>query len=131
MIIGPYINDNSKELIGRVSINASLKGDEDELMNGLLDQSDILSRFKNIQEDLLSNIIIKGIPNITNIVMGEAPICKKVGGEITSEKIWILETDGVNLLEIFNSPYVSYIDTYSNDVIEIYNVRELKPHKTY
>jgi DNA-directed RNA polymerase II subunit RPB1 len=117
-----YSDDNSKELIGRISINASLKGDEDELMNGLLDQSDILSRFKNIQEDLLTNIIIKGVPNITNIAMGEAPICKKVGGEITSEKIWVLETDGVNLLEIFNSPYVNYINTYSNDVIEIYNV---------
>ena len=117
-----YSDDNSKELIGRVSVKAALQGDVDEAMNGLLDQSDILSRFKNIQEDILENIVIKGIKGITNIVMGEAPLYKKINGEITSEKVWVLETDGVNLLEVFNSPYVNYKYTYSNDILEAYNV---------
>jgi len=117
-----YSDDNSKELIGRVSVKASIKGDIDEGMNGLSDQSDILSRFKNIQEDILENIVIKGIKGITNIVMGEAPLYKKVDGEIISEKIWVLETDGINLLDIFNSPYVNYKYTYSNDILEAYHV---------
>ena len=33
-----------------------------------------------------------------------------------------LETDGVNLLDVFNSMYV-ILHTYSNDIIEVYNDR--------
>ena len=66
-----YSDDNSKELIGRISIKADLKGEKDDFLNGLSDQTDILSIFKNIQEDILNNVVVKGIKNITNIVMGE------------------------------------------------------------
>ena len=71
-------------------------------INGLSDQSDIISVFKNIQEDILNNVVIKGIKGITNIVMGEFQSHKKVEQEIVNEKVWVLETDGVNLLEVFN-----------------------------
>ena len=30
--------------------------------------------------------------------------------------------DGINLVNIMNSPYVDYINTHSNDIIEIFNV---------
>ena len=64
-----YSDDNSKNLIGRISIKTNIKGKKDELINGLSDQSDVISIFKNIQEDILENVVIKGIKNITNIVM--------------------------------------------------------------
>ena len=38
---------------------SDIKGDIDEL-NGLEDQSDIISTFKNIKQDLLENVVIKG-----------------------------------------------------------------------
>jgi DNA-directed RNA polymerase II subunit RPB1 len=117
-----YSDDNSKELIGRISINTDISGTKDMEMNGLSDQSDIISIFKNIQEDILDNVVIKGIKGITNIVMGEHPIHKKVSGEIVNEKIWVLETDGVNLLEVFNSAFVDYTRTRSNDIIEVYEI---------
>ena len=117
-----YSDDNSKELIGRISINASIPGKEDDMVNGLMDQSDALSIFKNIQEDILTNVVIKGIKGITNIVMGETTIYKKINQEISPEKTWLLETDGINLLEVFNSPFVDFIHTYSNDIIEVFNV---------
>ena len=115
-----YSDDNSSELIGRLSIKAEINGTEDEQLNGLSDQSDIISIFKNIQEDILSNVVIKGIKNITNIVMSEQDYHAFTGGEINKEKTWILETDGVNLLDVFNSMYVDFIHTYSNDIIEVY-----------
>ena len=49
-----YSDDNSKELVGRLSINAEMYGKKDELLNGLADQSDILSIFQNIQGGILS-----------------------------------------------------------------------------
>tara|TARA_B100000427_G_scaffold329798_1_gene347843 strand:+ start:1586 stop:6136 length:4551 start_codon:yes stop_codon:yes gene_type:complete len=117
-----YSDDNSKELIGRVSIKADIQGDIDPFQNGLEDQTDIISIFKSIQEDILNNVVIKGIKNITNIVMSEKKTYIKENHEIVPHKSWILETDGVNLLNIFNSEYVDPENTYSNDIIEIYDV---------
>jgi len=117
-----YSDDNSKELIGRISINTDISGNKDTELNGLSDQSDVISVFKNIQEDILENVVIKGIKGITNIVMGEYPIHRKVNNEIVNEKMWVLETDGVNLLEVFNSPFIDFIHTRSNDIIEINEV---------
>jgi DNA-directed RNA polymerase II subunit RPB1 len=117
-----YSDDNSKELIGRVSIKAEINGEVDPFQNGLEDQSDVISIFKNIQEDILNNVVIKGIKNINRIVMSEKKTYKKEDGEIIPHKLWILETDGINLLNIFNSEYVDFINTYSNDIIEIFDV---------
>jgi len=117
-----YSDDNSKQLIGRISIKADLKGSEDEMLNGLSDQTDVLSIFKKVQEDILNNVIIKGIKGITNIVMSEKNTYMKENDEIVQKKPWVLETDGVNLLELFNSPFVDFTRTYSNDILEVYKV---------
>ena len=34
------------------------------MINGLYDQTDVISVFKDIQEDILNNIVIKGIENV-------------------------------------------------------------------
>ena len=75
-----------------------------------------------IQEDILNNVVIKGIKGITNIVMGEKKTFLKEEGEISSKKVWVLETDGVNILDVFNSDFVDFANTYSNDILEIYEV---------
>ena len=69
-----YTDDNSKDLIGRISINCDT--DPDEIINGIQDQSDILSIIKNINEDIINNIAIKGIKNITDIIITEESVSK-------------------------------------------------------
>jgi len=76
-----YSDENSNELIGRISIKSELEGVIDENMNGLEDQADIISIFKNIKEELLENVAIKGIENITNIVMSQIDYNKKENNE--------------------------------------------------
>ncbi len=34
-------------------------------------------------------------------------------------KVWVFDTDGTNILEVLNSPYVDIINTYSNDIHEM------------
>ena len=124
-----YTDDNSKDLIGRISINCS---NDEEQINGIQDQSDILSIIKNINEDIINNIPIKGIKNITDIIVSEvskskvndekSEIHRKDSYSLKIDKINILISDGINLVEVMNSPYVDYINTYSNDIIEISNV---------
>ena len=125
-----FTDDNSKDLIGRISINCD--ADPDEILNGIQDQSDILSIIKSINEDIINNISIKGIPNITDIIITEENVSKindekseihnKFSYSLESEKKKCLVSDGINLVDIMNSPYVDYINTHSNDIIEIFNV---------
>ena len=43
-------------------------------------------------------------------------------GEIVKNERWILETDGTNLLDILNQPYIDYRKTISNDINEVYKL---------
>ena len=114
-----YSDENSSNLIGRISIKGEFSIEKAE--NGLYDQTDIISIFKTIQNNLLNNVIIKGVPNISNIVLSEIPKYNYINNEIDQSKEWILETDGTNLLEILNNKYVNYTKTISNDIIEVFN----------
>ena len=103
-----YTDDNSKDLIGRISINCDT--DPDEIINGIQDQSDILSIIKNINEDIINNIAIKGIKNITDIIISEESVSKindekselhnKSSYLIQSVKRKYLVSDGTNLVDI-------------------------------
>ena len=131
-------------MIGRVSIITKLEGVECD--NGLSDQSDVISTFKNIETALINNVVIKGIKGITNIIMDEETKYTKVDFEYNMElidkyeksvknktkseelsdmkesvKAWVLESDGTNILELMDSEYVDYTRTISNDIHEIKN----------
>ena len=111
-----YTDDNAKELIGRISMNIP---SDTEFINGIQDQSDIISIFKNINEDILNNIVIKGISNISGIVISENHKYELIDNDYKNEKQYILEADGNNLLEIMNQEYIDTKNTYSNNIIEI------------
>ena len=115
-----YSDDNASTLIGRLSIKLNIKNDISD--NGLLDQSDIISSFKNANEDIMNNVIIRGIHNITDIIVNEVQCIETKEHNIEKVKNYVLETDGTNLLELFTHPYVNFKETYSNDIIETYNL---------
>ena len=129
-----FSDENSKQLIGRIMIRIDDDDDEDEEeTNGLIDQTDTISIFKNIKQELLENVVIKGIENITNIVLSPISIYIKVDNEyikvdneidneIENKEIWLLETDGTNLVDIISNDYVDYTKTISNDIIEIFEL---------
>jgi len=115
-----YSDENANELIGRISIKSNIDGESD--VNGLLDQTDVISTFKQIKQSLLESIIIKGIQGVTNIVMTEEQYYMKVDNELEVKKQWVLETDGTNLLELISNEYVNFKKTISNDIIEVYEL---------
>tara|TARA_B110000858_G_scaffold176186_1_gene210194 strand:- start:246 stop:4811 length:4566 start_codon:yes stop_codon:yes gene_type:complete len=116
-----YSDENSKELIGRILIKSDITGNIDDL-NGLEDQSDVISIIKKINNDLLENIVIKGVENINGIVMTEIMSNTKIENKMESIKEWILETDGTNLIDILALDYVDSKKTISNDIIETYEI---------
>jgi len=127
-----YTDDNSKNLVGRISIHSKDMSEPTGMVNGIQDQSDIISVIKNINEDIINNIVIKGIPDITDIIVSEvsksqvngesAQIHEKNKFDIKSHTNKILISDGTNLVKIMNHENVDPHNTFSNDIIEIYNV---------
>ena len=125
-----FTDDNSDNLIGRLSLE--INDTESEADKEYNDQTNIIEIVKNINEDILENIYIKGIKNISNVIISEKNE-QKINGEkstlitkdnydIIDENIYYLETDGSNLLDILNNQYVDIINTSSNDITEIYSV---------
>jgi len=125
-----YSDDNASEIIGRLQIITELQGQESEI-NGLSSQNDVLSIIRDIEEDILHNIEIKGLKGISNIVMEEVASKQFVKNATTGDyeckkdidmESWVLLTDGTNLVDILNSPYVDKRKTFSNDIHEIFRI---------
>ena len=86
-----------------------------------LDQSDQIYILKNFQDQLLNNIVLRGIKNINKVVMRKVKddLVEK-GGAYIKQDIWVLDTIGTNLLDILGLDFIDNTRTTSNDIIETY-----------
>ena len=89
-----------------------------EIVNGIQDQTDVISILKNINEDILENIIIKGYDNINEVITNTKKTFDIEEGSYRDE--YMFETDGINLLALMNDPFLDESRCYSNDVYEVY-----------
>jgi DNA-directed RNA polymerase beta' subunit len=112
---------NSNNLIFRIRLNSELlkkkKGAAETL-----DQSDQIYLLKNFQDNLLNNIVLRGVNGITNVnprLLKNMVV--KEDSKYVSKDAWILDTTGTNLLDLFALDFIDYVRTYSNDIREIYN----------
>jgi DNA-directed RNA polymerase II subunit RPB1 len=125
-----YSDNNSQNLIGRISIN--IEDNNTNNINGIQDQTDIISIIKNINEDIINNVVIKGIPNIENIIFSDIDSYTVNGDKIissdkenyniTSKSKTRLISDGINLIQVMNNNFVNSNETFSNSITEIYDV---------
>ena len=122
-----YSDYNSDKLVFRIRMNnilknAGNKGGKKAKVNPL-DQSDQIYILKNFQDQLLSNIVLRGIKNINKVILRKVKdnLVEK-GGAFKKEDIWVLDTIGTNLLEVLGLDYIDSKRTISNDIIEIFNI---------
>jgi DNA-directed RNA polymerase II subunit RPB1 len=86
-----------------------------------LDQTDEIYLLKNLQENILNNIILKGIKGIPKILIRTIKnYMIQKDGNFTPDDIWVLDTVGTNLKEILAIDYIDMKRTYSNDIQEVY-----------
>ncbi len=86
-----------------------------------LDQSDEIYMLKNLQDNILNNIILKGIKGIPKIIIRKvANQMIKKDGNYEPTDIWVLDTVGKNLKEILSKDTIDPTRTYSNDIQEVY-----------
>jgi len=81
-----------------------------------------------LQNLLMKNVIIGGIKDIESATPREINVShvNDVTGEITKKKEWVIDTEGSVLGSIGILPAIDWRKTYSNDIIEIYEVLGLE-----
>jgi DNA-directed RNA polymerase beta' subunit len=122
-----YSDYNSEKLVFRIRMNNILKNAASRAQKKAklnpLDQSDQIYILKNFQDQLLNNIVLRGIKNIDKVILRKIKdnLVEKAG-TFVKQDIWVLDTIGTNMLDVLGLDYIDPNRTYSNDIIEIFNV---------
>lgn len=119
-----YSDFNSDKLIFRIRMNDVLKNNlKNKKKISSLDQSDQIYALKNFQDELLENIVLRGVKGLNKIILRKVidNVVEK-NGVYQKQDIWVLDTIGTNLLDVLALDFIDNTRTISNDIIEIYNV---------
>ena len=118
-----YSDFNDCKLIFRIRLTNIIKNQVKKNAVKSLDQSDQIFILKNFQDQLLSNIVIRGIKKINKVNL------RKIKNTLVEEnssfkktEFWVLDTIGTNLLEALSLDCIDQTRTISNDIMEVYNV---------
>ena len=118
-----YSDYNSDKLIFRLRLNNVLANKKKMSKVNSLDQSDEIYLLKNFQDNLLNNIILSGVKNISKVVLRKiTDSVVKEDGKFNKKEAWVLDTVGTNLLEILALDNIDVSRTISNDIQEVYRV---------
>jgi len=123
-----YSDFNSDKLIFRIRMNEVIKagtsrGGQKKNKVNPLDQSDQIYILKNFQEQLLQNVVLRGIKGINKVILRKIlDNMVENNGLYKKQEIWVLDTIGTNLLDVLGLDYIDNSRTFSNDIVEIYNV---------
>jgi DNA-directed RNA polymerase II subunit RPB1 len=116
-----FYNDlNDEQIVFRIrltKINKS-KGNSQKV----LDQEDNIYIIKSFQENLLNNIVLRGINGIEKVIprkIQKQLIYNQDTGDYDKEDVCVLDTIGSNLESILGLDYIDTTKTYSNNVIEM------------
>ena len=113
-----YSDYNSDNLIFRIRINTSKKSSSKQQS---LDQSDEIYMLKNFQDQLLNNLVLRGIQKIGRVIP------RKITDNLVEEEgiyvkkdAWVIDTVGTNLMDILALDFIDANRSFTNDIQEIY-----------
>ena len=101
-----YSDYNSDNLIFRIRMNSVIQNKKSIKQNPL-DQSDEIYLLTGFQNQLLDNIILRGVKNIDRVLLRKDPqnvVYEE--GKYVSKDMWVLDTVGTNLIDILALDYV-------------------------
>jgi DNA-directed RNA polymerase II subunit RPB1 len=123
-----YSDFNSDKLIFRIRMNEVIKsstgrGGQKKTKVNPLDQSDQIYILKNFQDQLLQNVVLRGIKGVNKVILRKiVDNIVEHNGIYKKQDIWVLDTIGTNLLDVLGLDFIDNKRTISNDIIEIFNV---------
>ena len=118
-----YSDYNSDKLIFRIRLNNILQNKKKNQGLVTLDQSDEIHILKNFQNELLNNLILRGVKNISNVLLRKiTDSLEETDGNYNKKEIWVLDTVGSNLLKLLALNNIDTNNTVTNNIQEIYRV---------
>jgi len=119
-----YSDYNEDKLVFRIRMNNVLKqGAKGKKSANPLDQSDHIYILKNFQDQLLQNIVLRGIKGINKVILRKIKDnVVENSGVYKKQDIWVLDTIGTNMMDILALDYIDPTRTFSNDIVEIFHV---------
>jgi DNA-directed RNA polymerase II subunit RPB1 len=122
-----YADYNADKLVFRIRMNNIIKqgsrGGQKKIKVNPLDQSDQIYLLKNFQDELLSNVVLRGVKKLNKVILRKVKDnMVETSGAYKKQEIWVLDTVGTNLLNVLALDYIDASRTFSNDIVEIYNV---------
>jgi DNA-directed RNA polymerase beta' subunit len=123
-----YSDFNSDKLVFRIRMNEIIKsgsnrGGVKKTSVNPLDQSDQIYILKNLQDQILKNIVLRGIKGINKVILRKIiDNMVESNGIYKKQDIWVLDTIGTNLLDVLGLDFIDNKRTMSNDIVEIFNV---------
>jgi DNA-directed RNA polymerase II subunit RPB1 len=114
---------NMDNLVFRIRMNGSVFNKNKKKVPEPLDQSDEIYLLKNFQDQLLKNVVLRGVSGVRNVQVRKVQnqVAKSEGTFVPKEP-WCLDTTGSNLIATLGLPYVDTVRTYTNDIREIFHV---------
>jgi hypothetical protein len=88
-------------------------------------QGDLLTELKALEQSIMDNIVVKGIPRINKAVPRKPETLERydaASDAFVASDEWSIMTDGSNMVEVMGHPCVDYACTFTNDVYEVYQV---------
>jgi DNA-directed RNA polymerase II subunit RPB1 len=115
---------NTSNLVFRIRLNSSVfnKGKKKGASESL-DQSDEIHLLKTFQDNILNNIVLRGVSGIKNVnprLIKDNVV--KEDNKFVRKEMWVLDTVGTNLMDLFMLDFIDYTSTYSNDIREMHNI---------
>jgi DNA-directed RNA polymerase beta' subunit len=114
---------NMDKLVFRIRLNSSVFNKTRKRNPEPLDQSDEIYLLKQFQDQLLNNVVLRGVNGIKNVQVRKLQnMVTKQDGKFVPREAWYLDTTGSNLLDTLGLPYIDYKRSISNDIKEVFNV---------
>ena len=118
-----FTDYNSEKLIFRIRLNKILQNKKKQNVQNPLDQSDNIYLLKNFQDQMLKNIVLRGVKNINKVILRKDPTTMIYeDGKYQKQESWVLDSVGANLLDVLALDYIDANQTISNDITEVYKV---------
>ncbi|KAK2079991.1 hypothetical protein QBZ16_002386 [Prototheca wickerhamii] len=118
-----FNDDNAEKLVLRIRVLTDSGGDKGDA--DALDEEEDDVFLKKIETSMLSQVRLQGVEGIHKVFLREAKrtrLDEASGRGFVQDSEWVLDTEGVNLLEVMCHPAVDHARTMSNDVIEVLQV---------
>ena len=119
-----YSDYNADKLIFRIRLTNvldNIKNKQRKIKINPLDQSDQIYLLKNFQDQMLNNVVLRGIKGINKVILRKIKDnVIETAGSFKKQEIWVLDCIGTNMLDVLALDYVDGTRTCSNHIIEIY-----------